>query len=619
MAVIVKCLSALSWRSIILLSITAFGNLIASEYNLIASQVPVKNPIFIINDEQVSTDQAVKMYRSRPADQYLEELFKPYLKPTYVDLGTKALQGIYEYPRFEGVRLFGPLRWNENPLNNDTWEWSHHSLTVLDYLMSGFLFTAEEKYLEGVISLTHSWMEHNFNVSEFPSEFSWNDHTTAIRVWRLLYLFEYGRRSQLVTDEFLEKVILLLYHHAMVLRKDDFFNRFTNHGYYQAVALYLATAILHEIKQFPEINQLAAERLKNEVAFMFTPDGVHVENSSAYHWFLTNSVKDLINILTHFRYPIESMKLVKTLDDAVGFTTYAMKPDGTLPLVGDSAQLSPYGLNTIPLKNYEHFRYAISKGQDGMPPQQVDAIFPLAGYAIFRDSWRESRSFTDTVYVYFKCGFLSNYHRHDDDLMLLLSGLGEDWLVDSGSYNYQEQDPIRIYMRSNRAHNVPVIHGSLPTRDLRQVRKGTGIQRFSISENYSDVHGVSTIYSNLNVHRHVEYLKPFRIIMTDHLEAADNFELPRWSTLFQVPIDKRIFVRDQEVFLISSNGNQLQIKIPPNSKVSIFSGCTERIQGCRSERLNNAKPIQSIEISHSPNTASVMYYLTLIPVITADP
>lgn len=30
----------------------------------------------------------------------------------------------------------------------------------------------------------------------------------------------------------------------------------------------------------------------------------------------------------------------------------------------------------------------------------------------------------------------------------------EDWLIDSGMYNYNKTDPIRKYMRSRAAHNV---------------------------------------------------------------------------------------------------------------------------------------------------------------------
>ncbi len=43
---------------------------------------------------------------------------------------------------------------------------------------------------------------------------------------------------------------------------------------------------------------------------------------------------------------------------------------------------------------------------------------------------------------------------------VLVHAYGEDWLIDSGLYNHNRRDPIRIYMRSARAHNVPFVAGA---------------------------------------------------------------------------------------------------------------------------------------------------------------
>src|SRR5690606_34093799 len=98
-----------------------------------------------------------------------------------------------------------------------------------------------------------------------------------------------------------------------------------------------------------------------------------------------------------------------------------------------------------------------------------------SGYAIYRSSWGPGANQT---HVIMKSGFLSKYHRQDDDLNILIYAYGEDWLIDSGLYNHNQKDPIRIYMRSIKAHNVPYI-------------PGVSIDRVNCSEDFSFIREVT--------------------------------------------------------------------------------------------------------------------------------
>src|SRR5678810_1461646 len=96
---------------------------------------------------------------------------------------------------------------------------------------------------------------------------------------------------------------------------------------------------------------------------------------------------------------------------------------------------------------FSNLVYSLTAGARGVQPTQTDRVFKKSGYAIFRDEWKQGDSFKQTVYLALKAGFLSANHRHQDDLSILLYGYGEDWLIDSGLYRYQENDPIRLYVK----------------------------------------------------------------------------------------------------------------------------------------------------------------------------
>ncbi len=586
----------------------------ARDWNGIAAKVPVSEASIGSGESRVEIGEFIEERREDPPNKYLEELFENYLHRSQKALGDKIVANMYEYRGFQAVKLPANLRLNENPLNNNSWEWNHHNLTAVDYVMSAYLASGKDVYyFDKARELVEGWADHNLNTCEYPSPFSWNDHTTAMRVWRLMYMFEYGRRLPICPDDFLIRLLVLIHHHTKMLAEEEFYNRQTNHGFDQSLALYVATAQFPELSGFTDLNRLAIERLDGEVEFMFTPEGVHVENSIGYHWGLMNSLLRLSDIFGHYGDQQRAIYLSGIIDEAFNFAAFMLKPDGTFPLIGDSilTKLSP--LSYCPLQKSHYFNYAASRGTLGRKPERPDAVFPIAGYAIFRDKWHDEQTFDQTVLIFFKCGYLSHFHRQDDDLNVLLTAFGEDWFIDSGRFNYQERRPIRIYMCSNRAHNVPVIQGSDPNRNLRKLRKGTGITAYGFSKNpaASYVEATTKGYPDVDVKRRLEYNKPYHIVITDSVHPLEAVTLPSWSTYFQVPLNKTIELRTGSLKISADSGNSLTMTFPSESKASIFSGCENPIQGCRSETMGQSAPIQTIVISHPLGKESARFEVQL--------
>src|SRR5690606_5915960 len=154
-----------------------------------------------------------------------------------------------------------------------------------------------------------------------------------------------------------------------------------------------------------------------------------------------------------------------------------ISPLGELVPIGDTEAIVPYEIfqkHNQP-KNYTLYEYAITKGKSGVKPEEKYIVLPQTGWVFYRPQWCDERDF----YLAAKCGFKSNYHRHDDDTSFVLFYKGEEWVTDSGLYNYHEDDAKRKFVRSHFAHSVSYPKGITPIRNLKNYK---GISQVTLTE-----------------------------------------------------------------------------------------------------------------------------------------
>jgi len=601
-------------RSIFVLVYTAFlvipvGFAHGEPWNEIASSVVVNAWEIISEGRALPIPQAIANLRKRPADQRILRSSGNYLDASKAPLGDMILEGLYDYPQFPATRLAQKDFWGQNPFGNTSWEFHHHQWWAIDYLIAAYLARGDSKYLDAAVSIIRSWAFHNKLAADYPSEFSWNDHATALRVNRLLYLLEVLKSDSLVSDDVYFLILDLLNQHVHVLADEDFFNRFTNHGFDQAVSLYTAAAAFPEISGYESFRSLALKRISDEIRFMFTPEGVHVENSPGYHWYVLNSLRELRDTLEYYKDEETFAYIDAVIARAYEFMAYVAKPDGSLPLVGDTVEVQLGSSGIEESRSTEYLRYVASLGEKGRQPPLINRFYPQSGYTIFRNKWPVKGSIADAVYIFFKSSFLSDFHRQSDDLNILITAYGEDWLVDSGRYTYEEEDPVRQYMRSHKAHNVPVLVGIEPENNLGNVRKGIGITGYGEDDFAARVRGQTTVYEDFDVVRTLRYAKPDSITLIDEVQPLADRAIPRRRTYFQVPIDKQILIDEKEckITLASEEGHTLQIRVSVGGceRIERVSGSMNPPQGLQSRTFGNLQSIQSVIFHHREGIKTV--------------
>jgi hypothetical protein len=96
-----------------------------------------------------------------------------------------------ELSPFKAVPFSGWGDWEQDPLNNRSWQWRLNWLSFLSYLMAYHRASGDEAVLDSAREAIQSWLDTYLETdTSYPFEFIWHDHATALRAEQLV-LFAY--------------------------------------------------------------------------------------------------------------------------------------------------------------------------------------------------------------------------------------------------------------------------------------------------------------------------------------------------------------------------------------------------------------------------------------------
>lgn len=244
--------------------------------------------------------------------------------------------------------------------------------------------------------------------------------------------------------------------------------------------------------------------LRSQLDEQFLHGGVHFERSTAYHVELLGRLGDLW-LLQQAR-PLMNARLEKRLGDVlargVRFVRHLMRPDGTLPLLGDSnAAMRP--------------RPAELLARAGMPPVNEAPARVLSGHVVLADARR---------WVLFDAAPLgpdfSGAHQHADLMAVEIWIDGRAVVVDGGTGVYTA-GPERAADRAAGAHAVPMVDGvacAEPWASFRMGRRGHP-HRLEVNEG-----GAVAETHDAFAPAGCRHWRSVRLARTDVVEIHDLFE-----------------------------------------------------------------------------------------------
>lgn len=482
--------------------------------------------------------------------------------PRLPEAGRLVLEeSVYRFAGFKPVKVDLLADWTVDPLQQRSWQWSAAALNFIPWLIAHHGRSGSFAALEFAMKAIRSWQAAVSRKLLQGFEFLDHDHATALRCENAMLLLAYLHRND-IGHAYWAELVDFIDGVVKLLEKDSFYSRHTNHGLEQSRILAMAADLLPTHRASTRRWRLAASRLLDELRFAFTSDGVHVENSPAYHQYVCDSFLKIADMFPRERLPELNDAIDAIMPKAMRYLAHVIRPDFKFPIIGDTGAkwaANPFTrYATSP--EYQWLDYVASRRVRGQVPPETVAAFPEAGYVIMRDRWKSPGQRGREYQVIMKCGFHSLYHRHDDDFNIVMV-CGQDWLIDGGAYSYAEQLPVRRYLRSKWAHNVPVIdmggerwprmHGRKHAAGLSVHEQDDGV--------VVDAH--SSGYPGYTAIRRVEFTpRRRRFVVHDRIEPESPREAVQFRSLWHIPAYRDVFRRGQDI-LVRSRKNALAMLI----------------------------------------------------------
>ncbi|WP_395166942.1 heparinase II/III family protein [Francisella salimarina] len=359
----------------------------------------------------------------------------------------KAYDGVVVANRFQDQQILLDIFDWQNSHDDRNWWWQMQALPFLVWYVNSYnLMNDDEK--KTLLFFTKKallrWVECS-EVEGISSPLIWHDHASAFRLRNIVkwinFLIINDLYVELLTDAEQLKIINVIGRHLNFLEEENNYSQYTNHGFDQMMIVYEVSLLWQRQNILQEIGDIAESRLEDELDHAFTEEGVHVENSPHYQRFMLSRAKQLIAFKDIGDQKL-CQKATLVIDKATDFLRVITMPNGYLPMIGDTVEddkglLEPLD-SSIKFYDYSQSGYYVAKGR------------AKNGKAL---------------HLVFKCSYISNYHRHDDDLAFHLYYDDQVIFGDGGLGIYQEQDSRRKFLRSPAAHNT------IYPRDMEAIRE----------------------------------------------------------------------------------------------------------------------------------------------------
>ncbi|RLD61976.1 MAG: hypothetical protein DRJ01_06950 [Bacteroidetes bacterium] len=531
---------------------------------------------FIINNKKLNiisnSRNIYEYFKNKQIDSCILFDFNQFINEDNYNKGLLLKNNIFLFRDYDKTKLSKDLSWKESPFNNRNWQWYLHQLKTIQFFISAHHYTNDNTYLKLAYKHSFDWEKDNL-VRPFPSEFSWNDHSTALRLLNLLYLYEYSRNVGELNKKKFEKLTRLIVLHINVLIKRSFYNKGNNHGLFQSYILLWALNMFPEYINFDNYNSIAKKRTLFEIKHGITEEGVHIENSPSYHINHLILMSKIMKIFDYYGIKYNKAKYYDLLNKGFEFVYYCVKPNGYIPIIGDSEDMklrkNSYLNNYNFLPNYQLLRVALGEEEPNKHTPKYK-YYPESGYFIYKSL---KNSVENSMQLIFKSGFLSFTHKHSDDLSFVLNGFEEDWVIDGGLYDYVYNNQYRNYFISNRAHNL-VIPDSLSFIRKWSSLKKSNLDSFIVNKDSIYVRGTHFLYKNLFTKRSITIYNDSCFVVSDNISLKNiQNKKSNYDLLLHVPLNKKISVINDSVIIQGINKKLIITPINTDfDKIEIISG-----------------------------------------------
>lgn len=402
------------------------------------------------------------------------------------------------------VKLFGRefdlgprINWHCDYASGRSWALMHHTLVPLVLgrgsdvrvvwelnrmhhlveLGCAYALSRDERYAEEFLRQIESWDEQN------PPRFGINwavAMEAAIRAINLMAAASLFRRSPLLTDGTIARLVRMLIEHARFIRANLEYSHLitSNHYLSDLIGLFAIGAALPGLRESARWARFAREQLIREMRKQVLEDGADYEGSTAYHRFALEifALFFAISCEAGLEFPPEARDRLRAMFD---FALHYTKPDGSAPLIGDSDDGRLVKFKERPAVDHSYLMSLAAVIFEDSSFKLWDRIdeeaiwwFGADGFERFRGldlngDGPKSKGFErvqifvqreGSLYAIIDCGDHGargrGSHAHSDALSLEVAAFGQTFLRDPGTFVYTASRCRRNLFRSTAYHNT---------------------------------------------------------------------------------------------------------------------------------------------------------------------
>lgn len=514
--------------------------------------------------------------------------------PAYVEGIVKEADAIcrHEFALFGMVARYGDqVAWQADPVSGRAWPEAFHTRVrifdgnsghgdvkyvwelnrhqFLPVLGKAYRLTGDEKYASAGLALIDNWIDAN------PANIGINWTSAlelAVRSLSWCWACALFEGAQALTAHRRRRILGSLSEHARHIERHlSFYFSPYNHLIGEATALFVIGSLHPSLRRAARWRRRGWAILESEMPKQYHADGGTVEQATGYHHFTLGFHLHAILVKRHLEGAAAG-RLWTDLEKAFEFSMRMMRPDGSIPMIGDADEGKAMALAQSDLWDFRVFlgigaalfgRGDFKKMGGGrlLPdaawlvgtagwdahdalqdatPVTTSGDLTASGYYVMRTGWDRQAH-----YLAFDCGELaagvssdgtpSAAHGHADTLSIEVAAFGEPLIVDPGFWTYNGNLDWHRYFRETEAHNTVVVDGQSQA-EFRGRLKWSRAPRPSAHEwvtlgalDYADGShdGYRRLANPVSHRRSVVFLKPHYWVVRDELIGEGEHTIDR--------------------------------------------------------------------------------------------
>lgn len=541
--------------------------------------------------------------------------------------------GRFRFRNAPPVDMRNRVDWQHALQGNPDWRWDLNRHAYFETLGRAWHYTGEERYAGAFVRLLRDWLDGN---PPTPGRGNWESaFEVGFRINSWTWAWHLFAHCSEIDEATRQRLHAGIGTHCEYLYRNLEVNARNNHLLLEAKALFAGAVSFPEFANAPRWLERAEHLLCREVRYQVHEDGVHGEMSTHYHRVIAGELLELLLLLrlNGRELPADVSRRIERMAE---FHAAILRPDGSLPLFGDSSESDAYARFSaanggprvfgfpVPafadrgLDEASTWRLARVAGFDPPPVPATSRVFPDGGFYLLRDG-KDAASAMQMLVDAGQFGLpIDPHHGHADALSFDLYALGRPWLVDSGVYSTHAAWPWRRYFRGTASHNTICVDEEdqsvlLDSRRATRLARAecigwaTGSERDVLDVRHDG-------YARLSapvLHRRIVWFVRGRYWLLADLLTGDGTH--RVSANFHAPADIAAERRAAGDVCLRFGPDALLLSFAASGSVStlVRKGETEPIQGWRSTHSGEKTPAPTVSVEYSGTLPFTLFTLLL--------